>query len=659
MSKAVALQLSRTLGWVLLITLLASPVLGAAFGPTSLQLIDRDVTDGKLTVEEAKVLRVQAVTRPYTLPEAYQSTATTLSRCGTEILLAAWQNPTELSLRSQMQLAAALARPSTSFFYDSPEGYFRIHYNTTGGHAVPGADLNTNSIPDYVENLALYADSSHKTEVFNYGYYGPPSDGSVGGSAAYDIYCQSIGAYGYASPESPGPQPWNDWTSYVVVHNTFNSFPPNTDPDGDVAGAAKATVAHEYLHSCQFAYDTGENGWWMEMTATWAEDEVFDLVNDNYNYLSGWFNDPQTSLLNNTPYGGFVWPRYISEVYGDASIEAIWDLCITTQALNAIESVLAGAGSSRDEAFGDFAAWNWMTGSRDDGTHYEEGNSYPLVPTMRTHSAYPVSTQTSSSLPAAMAANYIRFTTTGIPAGRTLALQFDGDDAVEWAAHIVAENGGGIYDVIPFVLDGNYSGSATLPNASLYTNVALVPANTATGGSGNYAYTACIGPLAPDLLSPADGATAGTPVQLDWDAIAGALSYSLQVDLDPGFGSPEVDSVLSGFSASIEGLTQGAIYYWRVSVTDDCSGSDWSTVQSFRASCGVVITGDVDVSGAIEAADIIIMVNYLFKGGPEPQPIAQAGDVNCDGVTTSADIIDLVNHVFKSGATPCDVCSIL
>jgi len=29
------------------------------------------------------------------------------------------------------------------------------------------------------------------------------------------------------------------------------------------------------------------------------------------------------------------------------------------------------------------------------------------------------------------------------------------------------------------------------------------------------------------------------------------------------------------------------------------------------------------------------------------------GDINCDGVDTSADIIGLVNYVFKSGISPC------
>ena len=47
----------------------------------------------------------------------------------------------------------------------------------------------------------------------------------------------------------------------------------------------RVTAAHEYFHAVQFAYDFGEDLWFMEATATWAEDELFDRVNDNLNYL--------------------------------------------------------------------------------------------------------------------------------------------------------------------------------------------------------------------------------------------------------------------------------------------------------------------------------------------------------------------------------------
>lgn len=75
--------------------------------------------------------------------------------------------------------------------------------------------------------------------------------------------------------------------------------------------------------------------------------------------------------------------------------------------------------------------------------------------------------------------------------------------------------------------------------------------------------------------------------------------------------------------------------------------------------CLVVNTGDVDTTGAITSADIIALVNYVFKSGAPPKPCAGAGDVNCSGEVTSADIIYMVNHVFKSGPEPCNVCALI
>lgn len=73
--------------------------------------------------------------------------------------------------------------------------------------------------------------------------------------------------------------------------------------------------------------------------------------------------------------------------------------------------------------------------------------------------------------------------------------------------------------------------------------------------------------------------------------------------------------------------------------------------------CPIALTGDVNVNGTITSADIINLVNYVFKGGPPPLPCVAAGDVNCNGAVTSADIINLVNYVFKGGPPPCDGCT--
>jgi hypothetical protein len=80
---------------------------------------------------------------------------------------------------------------------------------------------------------------------------------------------------------------------------------------------------------------------------------------------------------------------------------------------------------------------------------------------------------------------------------------------------------------------------------------------------------------------------------------------------------------------------------------------------SAAGACPVTTTGDVNDNGTITSADIIYLVNYVFKGGAAPLPCAASGDVNCSGTITSADIIYLVNYVFKGGTPPCDVCTLV
>jgi hypothetical protein len=71
---------------------------------------------------------------------------------------------------------------------------------------------------------------------------------------------------------------------------------------------------------------------------------------------------------------------------------------------------------------------------------------------------------------------------------------------------------------------------------------------------------------------------------------------------------------------------------------------------TYAPSC---LRGDINQDDGISAADIILLVNYVFKGGGPPPCSGTAGDVNCSGNITAADIIYLVNYVFKLGPAPC------
>jgi len=75
------------------------------------------------------------------------------------------------------------------------------------------------------------------------------------------------------------------------------------------------------------------------------------------------------------------------------------------------------------------------------------------------------------------------------------------------------------------------------------------------------------------------------------------------------------------------------------------------------STCPIGLDGDVNFDFSITASDIIYLVNYVFKGGPPPEPCPANGDVNCSGNVTSADIIYLVAFVFKGGSPPCDICN--
>lgn len=64
------------------------------------------------------------------------------------------------------------------------------------------------------------------------------------------------------------------------------------------------------------------------------------------------------------------------------------------------------------------------------------------------------------------------------------------------------------------------------------------------------------------------------------------------------------------------------------------------------------ILGDANSDGGVNIADIVYLVNYLFKTGPLPLPILDSGDANCDGGVNVADIIYLVAYLFKAGPKP-------
>ncbi len=70
----------------------------------------------------------------------------------------------------------------------------------------------------------------------------------------------------------------------------------------------------------------------------------------------------------------------------------------------------------------------------------------------------------------------------------------------------------------------------------------------------------------------------------------------------------------------------------------------------------VVIPGDADRSGQVDVADAIYLINYIFIGGPTPNPL-NVGDTNGDCRLNIADVVYLVSYIFRSGASPVAGCT--
>lgn len=71
-----------------------------------------------------------------------------------------------------------------------------------------------------------------------------------------------------------------------------------------------------------------------------------------------------------------------------------------------------------------------------------------------------------------------------------------------------------------------------------------------------------------------------------------------------------------------------------------------------------VTCGDVNGDSTVDVGDVVHLVNYLFKGGAEPVPIACVGDTNSDNIVDVADVVYLINYLFRGGSAPEGCCSL-
>ena len=166
--------------------------------------------------------------------------------------------------------------------------------------------------------------------------------------------------------------------------------------------------------------------------------------------------------------------------------------------------------------------------------------------------------------------------------------------------------------------------------------------------------TGCLGSayLLPfQLVNPPDDGNMCSPDTFDfvWTRAGEDVFYTLQYAEDSNFTTGVVTvEDLEDTTYEVE-LPRGT-YYWHVKVETLCGRE--LPYQDPPFGFYVFESGDATNDGLVDLSDVIWILNYLYKSGPEPEPL-QSGDANCDGIVDIADGVWLLNYLFKAGSPPC------
>ncbi|MEE9165926.1 MAG: MXAN_6640 family putative metalloprotease, partial [Candidatus Neomarinimicrobiota bacterium] len=372
-----------------------------------LDRLKSDYMIGELSLDDLMIQQVaRLVKTPY--PEMKYLSPEPI-KCGTHVLRFLGENHSLLSPSAVTTLTSmgvdfdrsvpGLFRPSgLDRHFDM--GIFRFHFTMEGENGVDPADADADGIPDYVHTMASTFDEVAELELDLYGYTRPPSDNwydDNGGNSLYDIYLKRLGenVYGYTQWEFPASNQSGDneystvkeknaSTSYLVVRNNYDGFPYLE------LESIRVTAAHEFFHAIQLGYDGWESTWMLEATATWMEDEVYDDINDSFQYLEEWFGNPELALNYDSAthwYGSWIFFRYLSEhMGGHATIRKIFEKSIDNDSqrgdhsISTIDAVLRDLGESFNKAFTSMVIANEVLSS-DPGVgeySYEEADDYRL-----------------------------------------------------------------------------------------------------------------------------------------------------------------------------------------------------------------------------------------------------------------------------------------
>lgn len=272
--------------------------------------------------------------------------------------------------RTAPEVAVGSAARSAQTHYYLDTAHFRLHFTTDPS----SSSYTTTSFAHTTGRVLEYV---YREEVGRLGYRAPLTDPAPAlnhDPRRIDIYLQDLrpaGLYGFC-------QPVDDTTSvhaaaYCELDNDYANY--GTAP----IRALRVTAAHEFFHAIQFGYDVGEDRWFMEGSAVWMEDVVYNSINDYLQYVQSPPGHPslQASPISSprkswdhsgdyNVYGDFSVFKFLTGVLGSTSVvREMWqDADAVTHpdvySLEAMDEVISAHHRSPQALMGLFGAWNTL-----------------------------------------------------------------------------------------------------------------------------------------------------------------------------------------------------------------------------------------------------------------------------------------------------------
>ncbi|HEX2111802.1 MAG TPA: MXAN_6640 family putative metalloprotease [Gaiellaceae bacterium] len=441
----------------------------------------RALIDGRLSEAEYALERTMALYRPARARRLFGDIRHPGPREGTVILRDLAARIAQLDPAERARAERILARPTDR--HDEIHGYrtrarrvcdvrMCFWWVTETSDAPRLGDRNRNRIPDWVDRTRAVFRAVWATEVGAFRFSRPLSDlrsKNHGPNRKLDVYVAdvgSIGLYGYCTSDDPARARRRSVSAYCVVDDDF----ARSQFEGAATGlrALKVTAAHEFFHAVQFAYDWLEDLWLMEGSAAWIEDEVYDRIDDNLQYLRtspvstrffflplDYYNPDPSEIDAGFKYGAWIFFRYLSERYGRDVVRSVWRRADARRgapdeySIQAVESALFLRGDEFGSVFADFGVANVHP-----STTYAEGARYPTPRPTRTHAVGPAGVARSAWTMYHLSNDYLAFVPRDLPPEATLSLTLDlPPPETSPAASALVENADGTVVRVPAAFD--------------------------------------------------------------------------------------------------------------------------------------------------------------------------------------------------------------